>query len=244
MVHTPPSRRSLEGASRDTPHGGYPPRHIQPRQERRPSAPPAPSPCSIPPDSGPSRPPGTITTHSGRGYVPVALSRQWHKLAHSQLRLVPADRTRPFHKVFTDYPPVGGRCTKMYHRFSYEMSHLVHSGTKPAFLYTPNTAWTFFVSVDLAGGSLARPCAPHRQPTAERGPHRAHSAGPCPWVSRPGDRQRRRPVTPVSVFEGCNAPPLQSPFPGPNVIETPLPRACRCHSTRLAMSLRSGTHPF
>ena len=65
-------------------------------------------------------------------------------------------------------------------------------------------------------------------------------------VSRSVDRQHRRPVTPVSVsvFGGRNAPPLQSPFPGPNVIETPLPRACRCHSPRLAMSLRSGTRPF
>ena len=48
----------------------------------------------------------------------------------------------------------------------------------------------------------------------------------------------------VSAFAGRNAPPLQSPFPGPNVIEAPLPRACRCHSPRLAISLPSGTHPF
>ena len=40
------------------------------------------------------------------------------------------------------------------------------------------------------------------------------------------------------------APPLQAPFPGPDVIETPLPRACRCHAPSLAMSLQSGTHPF
>ena len=66
------------------------------------------------------------------------------------------------------------------------------------------------------------------------------------WVSRPGDRQRRRPVTPdfFSVLGGRNVPLLQSPFRGPFVIKAPLPRACRCHSPRLAMSLRSGTHPF
>ncbi len=44
-------RQSLEGASHDTPHGGYPPRHIRPRQERRPSAPPAHFPCSASPIS-------------------------------------------------------------------------------------------------------------------------------------------------------------------------------------------------
>ena len=199
---------------------------------------PAPS-----PDSGPSRPPGAKTAHSGRGYVPVALSRQWHKMARSKLRLVPADRTRPFHKVFTDYHPIGGRCATMYHRFSYEMSHLVHSGTKPAFLHTPNTAWKFSASTDLAGGYPARPCAQHRQPTAERGPHWEPSAGPCPGRSGPDYHQRRRPVTSVSVsvFEGRNAPPLQSPFRGPNVIETPLRPARRCHFPRLAMSLQSGT---
>ena len=61
------------------------------RQLRQPLL-PAPS-----PDSGPSRPPGTKPTHSGRGYAPVAPPRQWHKMAHSKLRLVPADRTRPGH---------------------------------------------------------------------------------------------------------------------------------------------------
>ena len=92
-------------------------------------------------------------------------------------------------------------------------------------------------------------CTPHRRPTAQRGPpsnrrgllHRAVS-----WVSRPGDRQRRRPVTPASghIFGGRHAPPLQAPFQGLNVIGTPLPRACRCHFPRLAMALPSGTHPF
>ncbi len=77
MVHTPPSRQSLEGASHDTPHGGYPPRHTRPRQERRPSAPPAHSPCSASPisalqASGTKRP----TTAYGRYHYLRDVARQ------------------------------------------------------------------------------------------------------------------------------------------------------------------------
>ena len=45
-------------------------------------------------------------------------------------------------------------------------------------------------------------------------------------------------------FGARHAPPPQAPFPGPNVIETPLPRTRRCHFSRLAMSLPSGTPSF
>ena len=49
--------------------------------------------------------------------MPEAPSRQWHKMYRSKLRLVHADRTQPFRKVFTDFRPVRGLCTTMYHRF-------------------------------------------------------------------------------------------------------------------------------
>ena len=110
---------------------------------------------------------------------------------------------------------------------------------------TPRTARTFFVSAELVRGSLTgavRRIANRLRSGDRLGILRRAVSS----VSRPGDRQRRQPVTPVfvSVFEGRNAPPLRPPFPGPNVIETPPRRACRCHAPRLAMSLLSGTHPF
>ncbi len=65
------------------------------------------------------------------------------------------------------------------------------------------------------------------RPAAERGP-----PGHTSWVSRPGDGPAAPDRHPglLPRFGARHAPPLQSPFPGPNVIGTPLPRACRCHS--------------
>jgi len=72
---------------------------------------------------------------------------------------------------------------------------------------------------------------------------------PAAWLTchhaRPRMNAGQRPFRgTVSAVSAASCPPLQAPFSGPDVIGTPLPRACRCHSPRLAMSLRSGTHPF
>ena len=68
---------------------------------------------------------------------------------------------------------------------------------------------------------------------------------PATTSTRVASTPLRGPKLPLTAAKPPRlAPPLQSPFPGPNVIETPLPQACRCHSPRLAMSLPSGTDPF
>ena len=155
-----------------------------------------------------------------------------------------SDRTGAFQESVHCSRPVGGRFTPVSATKSplqppncqtQSPVHPLHMGYTPPFRRS------------LEGASRDTPhggCEPHRQPTAERGSPGLRRAVSC--VSRAGDRRCRRPVMLVSshIFGGRNAPPLQSHFQGPNVIETPLRPARRCHSPRLAMSLPSGTHPF
>ena len=157
-----------------------------------------------------------------------------------------SDRTGAFQESVHCSSPVGGRFTPV----SATKSPLqpprlqTQSPVHPLHMFhTP----TFRRS--LEGASRDAPhggCEPHPHRLRSEEDRRGIRRRAMFWVSRAGDSQRRRPVTPasVSVSEGRNAPPLQSPFPGPNVIETPLRPARRCHAPRLAMSLRSGTHLF
>ena len=80
------------------------------------------------------------------------------------------------------------------------------------------------------------------------------TSNPATWLTCHPARPRRELRQRLSEGRRClcqpqnrhvlHTRPLQSRFPGPNVIETPLRVACQCHSPRLAMSLPSGTHPF
>ena len=176
--------------------------------------------------------------------MPEAPARQWHKMYPSKLRLVHADRNRPFQKVFTASRPVGGRCTRMYHRFSYEMPHLVHSGTKPVFLYTPRTAWTLSVSAELARGSRLRPlCSDHRRrpPSSSGVPVRGCAQAACGGRGRRlRGRPARIPAFKLDAITSANPTGILSTFVAATVQCRPTRPPATCPLPKLRLSCRGG----
>ena len=130
------------------------------------------------------------------------------------------------------------------------------SAQSPISVYTPLTAigsqsdgptWAA-VPADAPGTRAGLEALGDRLRDPERPdikPRKMLDVSPPTTSTRVASTPLRGPKMPLTAAKPPRpAPPLQSLFPGPNVIETPLPRACRCHSPRLAMSLPSGTHPF